>query len=290
MIKNDARMTFTEHLGELRTRLIRACVAVLVGFILCYIVRQQIFQLVAWPLSSLGEEDFVVQELAPDDGGPAAADPAAEDEPAENAAAKPQKKSTENSPWTALNPMEGFIVQLKLAFYAGFVLALPVVVYQLCAFVFPGLTPRERKVARFLLIGSTFFVLFGVATAYFAVFPMVMPYLSTFVPPGVTVQLRMNETVSMILKGMLGFAAAFQFPMVVMILVYLGLLTPASLRKYRRVALVLMAVGSAAFTPPDPISMMAMLIPLALLYEVSIWSSVFIARKKRQAEAAADAS
>lgn len=285
MIKDDARMTFTEHLSELRIRLIRACVAVLVGFVFCYIIRVQIFELVAWPLSSLGEEGIIVQETADGDSGPAASD-----KPVQTDDQEPGEKKPASSPWTTFNPMESFLVQLKLAFYAGLVLALPVVVYQLCAFIFPGLTPKERKVARFLLIGSTFFVLFGVATAYFAVFPMVMPYLSTFVPPGVSVQLRMSETVSLILKGMLGFAVAFQFPMVVMILVYLGLLTPATLRKYRRIAIVLMAVGSAAFTPPDPISMMAMLIPLALLYEISIWSSVFITRKKREAEVAADAS
>lgn len=154
----------------------------------------------------------------------------------------------------------------------------------------PGLTPSERKVVRFLLIGSTVFVIFGVATAYFAVFPMVMPYLTTFVPPGVQVQLRMSETVSLILKGMLGFAIAFQFPMVVMILVYLGLLSPATLRKYRRPAIVILAVASAAFTPPDPFSMIAMLVPLLLLYEISIWASVIMLRKRQQAEAAAGAS
>ncbi len=142
---------------------------------------------------------------------------------------------------------------------------------------------------RFLLIGSTVFVIFGVAVAYFAVFPMVMPYLTTFVPPGVTVQLRMNETVSLLLKGMLGFAIAFQFPMVVMVLVYLDLLSPMTLRKYRRHAIVILAVGSAAFTPPDPFSMMAMLIPLVFMYELSIWASVFVLRKRRRTESATDA-
>lgn len=287
MIQNDARMTFTEHLGELRTRLIRSCAAILVAFILCYIVHEQIFLIVAYPLSSLKNQGLIVDDAS---STPAAADPAAAQELPKPDEQKPPKENPGKSPWTALNPMEPFVVQLKLSLYAGLILALPFVIYQLCAFIFPGLTPSERKVVQFLLIGSTVFVVFGVAVAYFAVFPMVMPYLTTFVPPGVEVQLRMNETVSLILKGMLGFAIAFQFPMVVMVLVYLDLLSPSTLRKYRRAAIVLLAIGSAAFTPPDPFSMMAMLVPLVILYEVSIWASVIILRKRSQAEVAANAS
>ena len=291
MIQNDARMTFTQHLGELRTRLIRSCVAILAGFILCYIFREQIFQVVAYPLSPLTKQGLIVNDTVVNPAGQQDATPPVAGQPeVKPDSQQPAQETPVKSPWTTFNPMEGFVVQLKLAFYAGLVLALPIVVYQLCAFIFPGLTPSERKVARFLLIGSTVFVIFGVATAYFAVLPMVMPYLSTFVPEGVDVQFRMSETVSLILKGMLGFAIAFQFPMVVMILVYLDLLSPATLRKHRRLAIVLIAVGSAAFTPPDPFSMIAMLLPLAFMYELSIWASVFILRKRQKAEAAEGAS
>lgn len=287
MIKNEARMTFTEHLSELRMRLIRSCAAVLIAFILCYIVHEQIFLIVAYPLSSLKNQGIIVDDAA---ANPAAADPQAGQDQTKTAQQQPAKENPGKSPWLALNPMEPFLVQLRLSLYAGIILALPIVIYQLCAFVFPGLTPSERKIVRFLLIGSTVFVIFGVAVAYFAVFPMVMPYLTTFVPPGVEVQLRMSETVSLILKGMLGFAIAFQFPMAVMVLVYLDLLSPATLRKYRRTAIVLLAIGSAVFTPPDPFSMMAMLLPLVFMYELSIWASVIILRKRRQAETAAGVS
>lgn len=280
MIRDDARMTFTEHLGELRTRLIRSCTAILVCFILCYIVREQVFQVVARPLKPLTHGGIIVDDTAP---GTAPVPP---ETPANGAAEESGEAAAPT--WTVLNPMEPFLVQLKLSFYAGFILALPILIYQLCAFVFPGLKPSERKLVRILIVGASIFVLFGVATAYFAVFPMVMPYLATWVPPGVEVQFRMSETVSLILKGLMGFAIAFQFPMVVMVLVYLDLLSPETLRKYRRVSIVLLAVGSAAFTPPDPISMMAMLIPLYLLYEMSIWLAVFMVKKRRQKDAAAD--
>jgi sec-independent protein translocase protein TatC len=142
--------------------------------------------------------------------------------------------------------------------------------------------------ARVLLIGCTFFVVFGVCVAYFGVFPLVLPYLMSWVPEGVTLQLRMNETISLIIKGMLGFAAAFQFPMVVLVLVYLGLLSPATLRQYRKIAIVIMSIVAAILTPPDPISMTVMLVPLVILYELSIWMSYFIVYRKKKAALATE--
>jgi sec-independent protein translocase protein TatC len=116
--------------------------------------------------------------------------------------------------------------------------------------------------------------------AYFGVFPLVLPYLLEWTPEGVTVQLRMSETINIILLGMVGFAVAFQFPMAVLALVYVGVLTPEMLRKQRRLAIVGLAVAAAVLTPPDPISMIIMLVPLVLLYEFSIVVGSFIARKR----------
>lgn len=143
-------------------------------------------------------------------------------------------------------------MRLKLAAYAGMLLAMPVVVYQICAFVFPGMTARERRAARFLVTGCTIFAVFGVGVAYLGVFPLVLPYLSRFLPDGVEQQFRMGETVSLIIKGLTGFAIAFQFPMVVLVLVYLDLLSPATLKQYRRVAIILMAVGAGRVDASGP--------------------------------------
>jgi sec-independent protein translocase protein TatC len=93
--------------------------------------------------------------------------------------------------------------------------------------------------------------------------------------------LRMNETVSFILMALLAFAIAFQFPMVVLILVYLGLLSPDTLKKHRRVAIVGMAIVSALLTPADIFSMIVMLVPLILLYELSIWASYLVLRRQK---------
>jgi sec-independent protein translocase protein TatC len=203
----------------------------------------------------------------------------------EGTPAKGQERGLE---WTILNPLEGFVVKFKIAVYAGVLVALPYLLFQVCAFIFPGLLPHERRAALFLLVGCGGLALAGVAVAYWVVFPMLLPYLTSWAPPGVKLQLRMNETVSIILKGLAGFAIAFQFPMIVITLVYIGILHPDVLRKQRRIAVIIMAVVAAVFTPPDPISMLVMMVPLLALYEVSIWASYLVLwRRARQAEEAA---
>jgi len=239
-------MTFTEHLRELRSRIIRSLLAVAVGFFICYGFSNTVFYIVARPLHPFSEAGVL-----------------------------------SDATWTTLNPLEGFLVKLKLAAYAGLILALPYVFYQLCAFVFPGLTSREKRMAWVLIGGCSILALGGAAVAYFGVFPLVLPYLLQWTPKGVQVQLRMSETVSLLLKGFLGFAVAFQFPMVVLTLVSLGVLNPSTLRRYRRFAIVAIAIISALFTPPDVLSMVIMMAPLILLFEISVWLSYVVARKRK---------
>ncbi|MCC6486981.1 MAG: twin-arginine translocase subunit TatC, partial [Candidatus Hydrogenedentes bacterium] len=134
--------------------------------------------------------------------------------------------------------------------------------------------------------GCSVLSLFGLLVAYFGVFPLVLPYILQWTPEGVTTMLSISDTVSLILMGLLAFAIVFQFPMVVLVLVYMDLLTPASLKQYRKQAIVGLAVLAAVATPPDPISMMMMMTPLVLLYEVSIWTSYLVVRRKRKASEA----
>ena len=268
MSDGEARMTFTEHLGELRLRLIRSGMAVFACVLVCYIFSNQIFFLIARPL--FPKQAAVTTAQTPGATQPDAADKAGE------------KKEVPAPIWVTQNPAEAFWVKLKLAGYAGVLLALPILMYQLCAFIFPGLKPGERVVIRFLIGGCSVFAVLGVLVAYLGVFPLFLPYLVQWVPEGVQQQFRMNETVSLILMFLFGFAVSFQFPMAVMVLVYLGLLTPASLKRLRRPAIVVIAIIAAVLTPPDPISMMMMLVPMAILYEASIWMSYLVIRFKKQ--------
>lgn len=338
MTDDEMRMSFTEHLGELRDRLIRSGIAVVIGVAICYTFSNQIIAALARPIKIL-EKEISGVVITPDDelglggedgapGADSAPDAAKPGQPATGAGATPGKaedaKPDEKgamwltlrpeepylvrlkigdggiervkvvpdksrgggvleASWTVLNPLEPIIVKFKVAGYGGLFLAMPFILFQLCAFVFPGLQPREKKAAQYLIFGCTVLAFAGVALAYFGVFPFVLPYLAQFVPEGMNVQLRMNETISMIAVGLLGFGIAFQFPMVVLILVYLGILDPALLRQYRKIVVVFLAIGSALLTPPDPITMMFMLVPLCLLYESSIWMSYLVIRRTRPA-------
>lgn len=303
----EGRMTFTEHLGELRVRLVRSAIAVFVGCVVCYFFAEEIITIVAGPLSSLqaprvADAPEPVEGLTDGEGGGAggAAERGAEgaaERGAGGAAERGAGGAAEGAPetfqkgvtWTILNPLEPVLVSLKLAAYGGILLALPYLVFNICAFIFPGLTAVERRVVKILLFGCSILAMSGLAVAYFGVFPLVLPYLLEWTPDFVVTQLRLNETISLLLKGMMGFALAFQFPMVVLILVYMDLLSPETLKKYRRVAVVGMFVLGALLTPPDPFSMAMMATPLVLLYEVSIWMSYLVVRRKRATAQASEA-
>ena len=284
----EGRMTFTEHLGELRTRLVRSGIAVFVGMILCYIVSDYIITLLARPLAAYHSQETI--EVAPISAEaaqtPQPTDPAAP--PAtQTPKAEPPKAKHQPAPakWVILNPIEPVLVKIKIAAYGGLLLALPYLIFHICAFIFPGLTPTEKRMTRVMSFGSAILAILGVTVAYWGVFPLIMPYLTMFAPDFVDVQLRMNETLSLLLKGFAGFAIAFQFPMIVLVLVYMDLLSPQTLKEYRRVAIVGLFAIAMLLTPPDPFSMLIMGLPLVLLYEMSIWISYLVVRRKKAAAA-----
>jgi sec-independent protein translocase protein TatC len=249
VLRNDeARMTFTEHLGELRNRLMISVGVVIVSFFVCYGFSDQIYNLLINPL--LATKEITIRSF---------------------------------------NPTEAVWVKIQLALYTAIFLSLPVIIYEICAFVFPGLRPGERRVVNSVIFGGGALALSGIALAYFKVLPSFLPLVLAWAPEGVlTDELRMNETVSLIVKFLLGFAVAFQFPLIIFILVFLDLLSPATLQRQRRLAIVVMAIAAAILTPgPDMFSMAMMFIPLYILFEASIWLSYLIVwrRKRRAAEA-----
>ena len=237
-----ARMTFTGHLGELRDRMLRCCIMLVVLAIIGYVMSSPIVNAVKQPLEDAGLE------------------------------------------WVTLSPLEPFLVKLKFAMYTAVVLGIPYIAWNVCGFVFPGLRPKEKRAVKIIMFGSAGLAITGVMVAFFGVFPLVLPYLVQMTPEGVTNMLRLNETLSVIIKGTMGFALAFQFPLVVFTLIYVGILEPAQLKEFRRHAIVGMFVVAMLLTPPDPISLMLMAGPLVLLYEVSIWVSYLIVRRKAEAE------
>lgn len=265
-------MTFTAHLGELRTRMLRSVAVVLIMFVVSYAFSNQLITIVSWPLlplESTAKSGVMTPVEALPEGGQAASVVETYDAGVE---------------WVVLNPIEPVLVKLKLSAYAAILFSLPYLLWQAGAFIFPGLTVTEKRVVKILLFGCSGLALLGVGIAYWLVLPIVLKYVAQLAPDFVNMSLRLNETLSLILKLIMGFAIAFQFPMIVMVLVYMDLLTPETLRQYRKVSIVGMFVLGAILTPPDPISLLFMAMPLVALYEASIWLSYLVVRRREAAE------
>ena len=258
----NSRMTFTAHLGELRNRMIWSFWAIAIALLICYgALSDLIIEAISYPLKPLQHTETL--------------EPGVEGET--------EAEEYGDVTWTTLNPLEPILVKLKISAIAAVFFTAPFILFQIRAFIFPGLNAKERRGATIMIAGCIGLGFAGAAIAYWGVFPQVLPYLVKFAPDFVQVQLRLNETLSLILKGILGFAVAFQFPMIVLVLVYLGIMTPASLKAYRKVVIVGIFVGGALLTPPDPVSLLLIAIPLILLYEVSIWVSYIVIRRKKVA-------
>ena len=251
----ESRMTFTQHLGELRTRLIHSSIAVVIGFFVCYGFGEQLITILAAPLRQIQDTSTVEPSVETTNIG--------------------------EVEWVTLTPIEAFLVRLKIALYASVLVAFPYILYQISGFIFPGLKPKEKRLIRVLVFGCSVLGLFGAGLAYWGVFPIVLPALMDFAPDFVNTSLRLNDTLSQIIKGIAGFAIAFQFPMILLTLVFMGILSPASLSQHRKMAILGLFVLSALLTPADPISMLMMALPLVAMYEGTILVARLITRNRK---------
>lgn len=249
-------MTFTEHLGELRVRLIRVSFCLVAMFFVGWFISVQLLQIIQWPLNegTRRYNDWAIERAEKDAHG----------QPVDPKAILPPVQ------WITLTPQEALVCQLKISFFFALLIGFPFIIFQFCAFIFPGLRQEERNVILVAILGGTVLAVGGTFVAYFGVLPFVMPYLLQYNPPGVEIQLQLAPTISFILVLIAGFAIAFQFPMGVLMGVVMGLVSVDVLTNNRRLAVVVLAVVAAVFTPPDPYSMLIMMLPLYGLYEASI--------------------
>ena len=239
---------FVAHLIELRDRLIRAVIAVVICF----------GALALWP-------------------GPAAlydllAAPLVAHLPA-------------GTTLIATNVISPFLVPLKITLMAGFMLALPVVLYQIWAFVAPGLYSHEKRLVLPLVVASTLLFLIGVAFCYFFVFGQVFKFIQSFAPKSITAAPDIEAYLGFVLSMFIAFGAAFEVPVVLVVLARLGMVTVEQLKAFRSYFIVLAFVVAAVVTPPDVISQLALAIPMCLLYEVGIWSAKLFIRHTQAPEA-----
>jgi sec-independent protein translocase protein TatC len=185
-----------------------------------------------------------------------------------------------------LSPADPFFVQMKLGIYIGLILAFPVVVYHVWAFLSPALEKREKRAV--IPAGYLGLVLFvaGAALAYFVALPVTLAFMYSIETSALTAELEINSTIGFVVKLLLAFGAVFELPVVIMGLSILGLVTPAFLRSKRRHAIVIITILASFLTPGDLITLtIMMMVPLVLLYELGIVLSVGIYRgKKKRAE------
>ena len=239
---------FVSHLIELRDRLIRASIAVGVCFGL----------LAIWPGPS-GLYDLLAAPLV--------------------------ANLPAGTTLIATSVISPFLVPLKITLMAAFLLALPVVLYQVWAFVAPGLYTHEKRLVMPLVVSSTLLFFIGVAFCYFFVFGQVFKFIQSFAPKSITAAPDIEAYLSFVLTMFIAFGAAFEVPIVVIVLARLGMVSIEKLKAFRSYFIVLAFIVAAVITPPDIVSQLALAIPMVLLYELGIWAAqVFIRHTQAPSE------
>ena len=235
--------TFISHLIELRTRLLRSIVAVVVVLVCLFPWAKDIYAALAAPLL---------------------------------------KALPQGSTMIATDVTGTFLVPLKVTLMAAFLIVLPYVLYQVWAFVAPGLYQHEKRLALPVIFSSVVFFALGMAFAYFFVFPIAFGFFAGYTPAGVQMMTDIDKYLSFVLTMFIAFGITFEVPVVVVVLVRLGVVSLDKLRSIRGYVIVGAFVVGAIFTPPDVLSQVMLAVPLWLLYELGLLVARFVAVTKRE--------
>lgn len=227
----DAQESFISHLIEMRDRLLRSVVAIVLVFICLFPWANDLYTLLAQPLIS---------------------------------------KLPQGSQMIATGVVSTFFIPLKVAMMTAFLIALPFVLYQMWGFIAPGLYQHERKLGIPLLVSSVVLFFTGMAFAYFLVFPVVFGFLAGATPEGVNFAPDIGQYLDFVMTLFIAFGVTFEVPVVVILLVITNMVTVQKLREIRPYVIVGAFVIGAIFTPPDIISQFMLAVPLWILYEVGI--------------------
>ncbi len=235
-------LSLTEHLAELRTRLIRSIAAVAVGFCISYAFIEPIFAMLSRPL----------EKVLP--------------------------------PGTSLiftSYPEAFFTYLKLALVCGIFIASPFILYEIWAFVAPGLYEHEKKWALPFVVFSSIFFVGGALFGYIVVFPAAFNFLAGYAGRDLKLLPSVSEYFSLTIKLLLGFGAAFELPIFMVFMALIGLIDARMLRKNRKYALLIIFILAAVLTPtPDVVNQCLLAAPLLILYEISIFLVALIGKRR----------
>jgi len=247
MAEDDSQETFLSHLIELRERLVRS----LLIFALCSIpmlyFSAELYDVLAFPL---------------------------------------MRSLPQGSRMIATGVISPFLIPMKIAMMAAFLVALPFILYQAWAFIAPGLYAHEKRLVLPLVVSSTLLFFCGMLFCYFVVFGKVFAFISSFAPKSISVAPDIEAYFNFVLGMFLAFGIAFEVPIVVIVLMITGLVTAEQLREWRGYVIVGIFVVAAVVTPPDVVSQISLAIPMCLLYEAGIIFGRILQKRRKDEEPA----
>ena len=248
-VPDDARMSLIEHLAELRDRLIKVVVAVVIGMLIAFVLYNQIFEFLLGPYEDIANQ-------------------------------RPEATLGEGRLLLS-DPLQGFAIRMKLALYGGIAIAMPVILWQIWRFVTPGLYDHEKKYAVPFMVSALSLFVLGAGLAYYTL-PRALDFLIDIGgEDNFVTAFQPDKYFTLILYMMLAFGIGFEFPILLIFLQMAGIITPRQLSGARRYAIVGICVLVAVITPSgDPISMLMLSLPMILFYEVSILIGRVIERRR----------
>lgn len=251
----------TEHLGELRNRILVALAAVIIAFGFCFYYSEYLFSVLTSPLHftlKFSLENPYISFI-------------------------PSKEH--DIQLVFLAPAEALWMHIKIAFISAFIVSTPLIFFETWKFISPGLLEQEKKYAIPFVMTTTFLFLIGAVFCFIIVLPFAMNFLLTYKTEHLQPMISVGKYVDFCLKFILAFGAIFELPVVSVFLTRMGVVTPEFLSKNRKYAVLIAFVLGAVLTPtPDAFNQSLMAIPIIILYEVGIWASKFLNRKKKTEE------
>ena len=245
----EKKSTVSEHLIELRSRLLKSIIFLIITFIVCYIFSDKIYNFLVDPYAQAVKDDGNYRRLI----------------------------------FTALH--ETFLTYLKLAFFAAFFFSCPLILMQIWKFVAPGLYKDEKLALLPFLIATPVLFLLGGMLVYYLIMPLAIKFFLSFETAAINgslpiqLEAKVNEYLSLVMRLILAFGISFQLPVFLTLLAKVGFITSEYLKTRRKYVVIIIFSMAAILTPPDPITQIGLALPLLLLYEISIFTVKFVEKK-----------